>query len=168
MELSEANDVITQALRLLPGVLDKPEARVLLLAIGLQESRFKHRYQIVDGGGFGPARGYWQFERGSKLTRGGVWGVYLHRASSEPLRLLCRARDCQFDPAVIWSQLAQDDVLAAGVARLLLLTDPHPLPALGDVEGAWKCYALRTWRPGKPHRKTWNEFYARALEEVTG
>lgn len=159
-------DAVTPALILLPSHMDSPEARVMLLTIGLQESRFEHRYQLVDGGGKGPARGFWQFERGSRASRGGCWGVYLHRASSEPLRELCRSRDVSFDPAAIWGQIERDDVLAAGLARLLLWTDAKPLPALGDVQGAWDCYALRTWRPGKPHRRTWDGFYARAMDEV--
>lgn len=154
------------ALTLLPHHLDTRPARVLLMAIGLQESRFEHRYQIVKGGGKGPARGFWQFERGTRESKGGVLGVFLHRSSAELLRLLCRERDCNYDPLPIWERIESDDVLAAGLARLLLLTCPLPLPAIGDVEGAWTYYAKRTWLPGKPHRKTWDEFYANAMEYV--
>lgn len=151
---------INPALAMLPKHLDSKEARVMLLAIGLQESRFEHRAQIVNGGGKGPARGFWQFERG-----GGVTGVYKHRSSAELLRLLCRERDCNLDPRAIWAQLETDDVLAAGVARLLLLTDPKPLPKIGEVDAAWDYYE-RNWRPGKPHPQTWPALYARAVEEV--
>ena len=42
---------VHEALRLLPPAMDTKEARVLMYAIGLQESRFTHRAQIVDGGG---------------------------------------------------------------------------------------------------------------------
>jgi hypothetical protein len=157
---------INPALAMLPKNMDSPKARVMLLAIGLQESRFEHRAQIVAGGGKGPARGFWQFECGTRASRGGVWGVYLHNASTEQLRLLCRERDCNFDPRAIWSQIERDDVLAAGVARLLLWTDPGPLPEIGDEAGAWELYAERCWRPGKPHRKTWAECYRQAVEEV--
>ncbi len=139
--------------------MDSDEARVALLAIGLQESRFEARCQILKGGGRGPARGFWQFEKG------GVLGVHRHRASHEPLRLLCHERDVSFDVAPIWTALECDDVLAAGVARLLLYTDPKPLPKLGECEQAWGYYT-RNWRPGKPHRKTWNSLYAEALQEV--
>ena len=38
---------IEPALRLLPAALDTPEARVMLIAIGLQESRLVHRRQLV-------------------------------------------------------------------------------------------------------------------------
>lgn len=153
------------ALALLPQNLDTRPARVLLLAIGLQESRFEHRYQIVKGGGKGPARGFWQFERGTRESRGGVWGVYLHRSSAELLRLLCRDRDCNYDPTPIWERIETDDVLAAGVARLMLLTNPKPLPAPTDAQAGWDYYAS-TWRPGKPHRKTWDALHANALEYV--
>lgn len=153
---------VNPALAALPKHLDSDKARVMLLAIGLQESRFEFRRQLGDG----PARGFWQFEQGTRATRGGVWGVFLHSQSTELLRLFCRERDCAFDPLSIWYRLEQDDILAAGVARLLLWTDPKPLPAIGDVDGAWTLYAQRTWRPGKPHRKTWNSFYSRAVEEV--
>ena len=56
--------------------------------------------------------------------------------------------------------------VAAGFARLLLWTDPRPLPAIGDVKAAWQYY-LRNWRPGKPHEKTWAPLYAEAMEEVS-
>lgn len=66
-------------------------------------------------------------------------------------------------------------MLAAGLARLLLYTDPARLPGLGDEEGAWQLY-LRTWRPGAFTRGTaakraelrqkWAKHYAQALEVV--
>jgi len=128
----------------------------MLLAIGLQESRFEYRRQL----GNGPARGLFQFELG-----GGVTGVYKHRATHELLRLLCHDRDCNFDPRAIWSALEDDDVLASGLARLLLWTDPKPLPALGESDAAWDYYE-RNWRPGKPKRRTWRSFYEAAMQEV--
>ena len=156
-----AETAIKPAFALLPKHLGSKEAMCMLLAIGLQESRLEYRRQL----GNGPARGLPQFECGSRESRGGVWGVYLHRASHELLRLICRDRDCNFDPRAIWARMEDDDVLAFGVARLLLLTDPHPLPALVEEEKAWDCY-LRTWRPGRPHPETWGGFYRLAMEEV--
>lgn len=141
--------------------LDSPPARIQLLASGLQESGLELRRQLGDG----PARGLWQFEKGTEASRGGVWGVYLHRATHDPLRLLCRDRDCEFAPRAIWAQLEHDDVLAAGVARLLLWTDPKPLPPVGAVDDAWEYY-LRTWHPGKPRRRTWDTYYRLAVDEV--
>lgn len=146
------DDAILPALGLL-GLKDTTEARVMLLAIGLQESRFEYRRQIG-----GPARGFWQFERG-----GGVVGVLTHSVSKQRASVLCAARGISATPSAVYDALEHDDVLAAGFARLLLLTDPNPLPGVGDVDGAWTYY-LRNWRPGKPHPKTWPALYARAVE----
>jgi hypothetical protein len=151
---------IEPALTLLPAKMDTPAARVMLLAIGLQESRFLHRRQIG-----GPARGFWQFEKGTRATRGGVWGVCLHEASKSHLAALCNARSVAFQPDAIYAALEYDDMLAAGVARLLLWTDPNALPVTGDPDGAWALY-LRTWRPGKPHPHTWAALHAQAVAGV--
>ncbi|MFY1881496.1 hypothetical protein ACOTCJ_18150 [Achromobacter xylosoxidans] len=161
MELKKIiSDGIGPALAVLPAGMDTSAARVMLLAIGLQESRFLHRRQIV-----GPARGFWQFEKGTRASRGGVWGVFLHAASKAHLVALCRARSVACDPDAIYSALEYDDVLAAGVARLLLWTDPKALPAVGDAGAGWSLY-LRTWRPGKPHPHTWPDLYRQAAAEV--
>lgn len=155
-----AMPAIDAGLALLPGAMDTPAARVMLLAIGLQESRFTHRAQVVNGGGKGPARGLWQFERG-----GGCAGVVRHNASRYWAASVCKARGVAFDPLAIWRALETDDVLAAAAARLLLFTDPKRLPAVGDSQGAWDLY-IRVWRPGKPHRHTWNGLYDEAATLV--
>lgn len=152
---------IAPALALLPRHLDTKPARVMLLASGLQESRFEFRAQL----GGGPARSFWQAEEGTKSSRGGVTGVFLHSASHELLRALCRDRDCEFTPRSIWERIEHDDVLAAGVARLLLWTDSKPLPAVGEREAAWDYY-LRVWKPGKPKRRSWRAYYERAVDEI--
>jgi len=144
---------IGPALKLLPARMDTPLARLMLLAIGLQESRLTNRFQIVSGGGKGPARGLWQFERG-----GGVRGVLEHPATKASAGAVCLARQVQPVASVVWGELETDDVLAAAFARLLLFSDPRPLPAAVDVTGAWDLYA-RTWRPGKPHPETWPAFH---------
>lgn len=155
---------INCALCALPDRMDTPEARVMLIAIGLQESRFQHRRQLVGSPPrpTGPATGFWQFERG-----GGIVGVLQHGASRDHARTLCAARGVEPVSQSVWQALQHDDVLAAGFARLLLWTDPFSLPKLGDVNGAWDLY-IRTWRPGKPHRSTWGAFYAQALGLVNG
>lgn len=157
--------IATPALALLPAYMDSVPARVMLTAICLQESGLRVRYQEIGGGNKGPARGLPQFERGHMSKGGGVWGVYRHRASMEGVRLLCRERDCAFEPWSIWAQLEHDDILAVGLARLLLWTDVHPLPELNDMDDAW-AYYLRTWNPGKPHRERWTGNYTQALEAV--
>ncbi|CUI38011.1 Uncharacterised protein [Achromobacter xylosoxidans] len=92
-----------------------------------------------------------------------MWGVFLHAASKNHLAALCKARSVVCDPDAIYAALEYDDVLAAGVARLLLLwTDPKALPTIGDADAGWALY-LRTWRPGKPHLKAWPPLYAQAM-----
>lgn len=155
---------IDEALALLPPSLDSDKARVMLLAIGLQESQFEHRFQIMQGrpGVKGAARGFWQFERA-----GGAAGVLRHSASRYWMHLVCKARSVEPKPMSLWLAIENDDVLAAAAARLLLFTDPKRLPELGDAEGAWALY-LRTWRPGavkRDHdnlRAKWSRNYRQA------
>lgn len=161
MTIFEGIAAIDQAMVILPHGMDTPQARVMLLSIGLQESEFTHRRQM----GNGPARGFWQFERGTRQTRGGVWGVYLHDASRFWLDRLCASRGVQFLPDSIYEALETDDVLAAGVARLMLFTDPLRLPLIDDADGAWGLY-LRTWRPGKPRPATWPANHKRARQSL--
>lgn len=155
---------VSKALFSLPAAMTTPQARVMLFAIGLQESRFEHRRQLIKRSGAlvpaGPAKGYWQFERG-----GGCRGVVEHAASRYWMHHICQARRIEFTAAAIWNALEMDDVTAAAAARLLLFTDPKRLPDVGDEDGAWSLY-IRTWRPGKPHRDTWGKLYAEAVEAV--
>ena len=153
---------VSKALFLLPQAMTSPEARVALYAIGLQESRFQYRRQMIKKGGellpLGPAKSFWQGE----LTGGMCSGVKNHPASRYWAHHLCQARGCEFTARAMWNAIETDDVLAAGLARLLLFTDPRRLPAVGDEKGAWLLY-LRTWRPGKPHPATWPDLYAEAM-----
>ena len=156
MTLSEIRErAIAPALALLPARMNSEQAVVQMLAIGLQESRFERRRQVG-----GPAVGFWQFEQG-----GGVRGALRHSASRESALAVCRARNVIATESAVYAAIEHDDVLAAAFARLLLWTDPKPLPAIGDEQGAWDLY-LRVWRPGKPHRHTWSALYELALEEV--
>lgn len=160
--LNAVLDTIDGALALLPSAMSSPEARVGMYAIGLQESRLKHRRQLVGNPPkpTGPAKGLWQFERG-----GGCKGVVTHPASRYWMHRVCTRQGVPFNATALWNQLEHDDGLAAVAARLLLFTDPRKLPALGDAKGMWNLY-IRTWRPGKPKRKTWGAFYAQALRLV--
>lgn len=148
---------VQPALDLLPRRMDSARARVLLLAIGLQESRLLHRRQLVGRQPIGPAAGLWQFERG-----GGCAGVLAHHYSADLMRWVCRARGVAPTVPALWTVMQRDDVLAAGAARLLLYTDPAPLPDVSDAAGAW-AYYLRVWRPGQPHPDTWGTMHAQAL-----
>lgn len=159
-----STQIITPAFRQLPAAMGSTEARVMLLAIGAQESRFQHRVQLPlrPGGKPGPARGFWQFERG-----GGVAGVLTHSASRLIAEQAISRRGIPNETRAVWSALADDDVLAAIFARLLLYTDPAPLPAIGDHAAAW-AYYLRNWRPGKPHPHTWRALYDSAVTTCRG
>jgi hypothetical protein len=150
---------IGDALALLPAQMDSPQAHVMLHAIGLQESRFTARRQLVGSPPrpVGPAKGFWQFER-----MGGCAGVVRHPASRYWMAQVCQARGAAFNATAIWHAIEHDDVLAAAAARLLLFTDPRRLPEVGDANSAWNLY-IRTWRPGKPHRQTWDALYKQAV-----
>lgn len=150
--------ILDAALAGLPPNMDTPQARVQLIAIGLQESRLIHRAQIVKGkpGAKGPARGLWQFEKG-----GGVRGVLRHKASAPYLPYVADEEEA------LWLALEADDVLACRLARLLLWTDPRPLPKRGDAAAGWNYY-IRNWRPGKPHPGTWGAFWREAEAMVYG
>lgn len=154
------DQAIDPALRLLPVEMSSDRARVMLLAIGLQESRFEYRRQVK-----GPARGFWQFECGTQASRGGVWGVCLHPLTSLHANVLCASRGVKFNAVYIYAALENDDILAAGIARLMLWTDPAMLPT--QQQAAWELY-LRTWRPGKPYPQTWPGLFARATEAMVG
>ncbi len=157
------HEAIGPALKLLPARMDSPEARVMLLAIGLQESRFMYRYQKLMGKPYqkGPARGFWQFERG-----GGVVGVMTHEATKAHAERICGLQKVPFDSVLVHARLETDDVLAAAFARLLLWADRKALPKLdASHDEAWDCY-IRGWRPGKPHRSSWDAFHVQALSQV--
>ncbi|QDX22546.1 hypothetical protein FP568_15645 [Pandoraea pnomenusa] len=155
------SSVINPALDLLPWSMTSDRARVMLLAIGLQESHLMYRRQMPTG----PARGLWQCEQGTRASRGGIWGLYLFPSTSDALIALCAARGVSHDPIEIYNRLQSDDVLAAGCARLLLFTDPKPLPDVGDVQGSWSLYS-RVWRPGKPRPAEWPGNHALAQEAI--
>ena len=170
MDLREVRrSIIEPALLLLPAKMESPQAVVMLLAIGLHESRFEYRRQM----GNGPAKSFWQAEQGGGM----VTGLLRYRVQDirDLATGLCAVRGVAPAALEVWNAIERDDVLAAGLARLLLYTDPARLPALGDEAGAWELY-LRTWRPGAytrgdaakraALRKKWSANYAAALEVV--
>lgn len=140
---------------LLPGKFDSQQARVLVLAIMIQESGLRTRQQ--DGG---PARGLAQFEQA-----GGIRGVLEHPASRPYARAVCGLRAVAPVSSDVYAAFLSDDLLACAFSRLLLWTDAAPLPAMGDAEGAW-AYYVNNWRPGKPRPSDWPANYAAALEAV--
>ena len=63
--------------------------------------------------------------------------------------------------------LEHNDILACGIARLLLWTLPGKLPGPDEAEKGWQQY-LAAWRPGKPHQATWAANFAEAVKAVQG
>lgn len=140
---------------LLPGRFDSPEATVMLLATGLQESEFKYRAQIG-----GPARGFWEFEQS-----GAVKGVLNHPMTRLYARSVCLHRAVGASESDVYRALGHDDMLACAFARLLLWTDTAPLPGIGQSDNAWRYYE-RNWRPGKPRPDAWAGNYRKAVDAV--
>lgn len=159
---NEAQGLIFEAFELLPEKMRSDNARAMITAICLQESGLAARRQH----GNGPARGLPQFER-----TGGVRGVLRHAASREAARELCAARRVPAAEMDVWQAMEFDDVLSMGMARLLLWTDPHALPAVVEAheQAGWDYY-YRNWRPGKPHRERWGDNWALgcAAVRITG
>lgn len=150
--------VFPAAYALLPERMATPQASALLLAIALQESGCCKRRQMG-----GPARSFWQFEVG------GIRGILAHKSSKPHLAsaLAALAYPVTDDATVPYVAIEHNDILAAVCARLLLWTDPQPLPSRDAAESGWQTYA-RCWRPGKPKRDTWNAHYQHAWDLVAG
>lgn len=146
---------IRQGLALLPPQMGTRPTRIMLIAINGQENPRRLEQQVG-----GPARGDYQFEKG-----GGVKGVMTHAASKDHCKTVCKARGVQFDADAIYEAIGTDPILAAALARLLLWTDPKPMPAAGDEKGGWALYE-RVWRPGKPHPDRWAANYAKGMKEA--
>ncbi|MEK9809114.1 MAG: hypothetical protein VW362_01605 [Candidatus Nanopelagicales bacterium] len=154
-------DVIPPAMALLPSAMDTQEARAMLIAIALQESRLLYRKQIG-----GPARGFHQFETG------GVRAVLRHTATAAHAQdVLTTLGYATPDPLVfadvsgLHTAFTTDDLLDCAFARLLLYADARPMPPANAYDLSWDIY-LFGWRPGKPHRQTWNAFYDQAWAVV--
>lgn len=142
---------IRPAMGLLPAKMRGMESDRLLMAIALQESDVKYRRQS----GNGPARGYWQFEKG------GVLGVLNHPATSAHAREVCAAMDYAPYPQIVLYAMENNDMLAAAFARLNLWWLPSPI-ATTEEKGLEQY--LEAWRPGKPHPEKWPDNWRCAVE----
>lgn len=149
-------EAINPALAMLPEKMASKEARVMLLAIGQQESEFMTRVQH----GNGPAHSYWQMERG-----GGVLGVLNFPGTKFLAAEVCEKRGVGANSMDVWKAMTEDDVLGAAFARLLLYTDVLQMPSVNDAAGGWALYN-RVWKPGKPRPETWADNHARARAQV--
>jgi hypothetical protein len=130
----------------------------MLLAIAGQEGGWAYRVQM----GNGPAHSFWQMERG-----GGITGLLHHPRTQATVAAMCAKERVQAEANAVWAFMATQagDKFSAAMARLLLYTDPQPLPSVTDEEGSW-LYYQRNWRPGKPDRSRWSDCFAQALAVV--
>lgn len=139
------------------SLISKP-AKALMMAIAGQESAWTDRIQIPGG----QARGFWQCE-----LEGAVDGVMLNDGMNAILAKVGALYSIDVDMAsTVFEAIAWHDPLAYTVARLALWMDPQPLPAVGDLDGAWATY-LRVWRPGKPDPTRWATVYPQAIAVVS-
>ncbi len=148
---------VPAAYALLPTPMQSPEATAMLLATGLQESRFLLRRQL----GGGPARGFWQFEMA------GVLGIQQHKAMSVHLyRALEQLCYTEYNVSSSLTIVEHNDTLACVFARLLLWILPAALPPRTDPAEGWRQY-ISAWRPGNPKPETWDAYYMQAWELVS-
>lgn len=155
--------VIPAAFSLLPERMHGPRATAMLLAIALQESGLEHRRQLPRkaGGKPGPARGLWQAE-----PTGGCILVLSHPATAKHLAPVLTALRYPPSRTALYEALEHNDVLACVLARLLLWTDPAPLPGPHDYDMGWTIYN-RQWRPGQARPEKWRGCYGVAFDLVT-
>lgn len=145
--------ILPAAYELLPPAMESQAATGLMLAIGLQESRFEHRRQIK-----GPAKSAFQFERD-----GGVRGVMEHPSTAAIIRDVFTKLRYPTDLSVskAYDAIEHNDILASCFARCLLWTDARPLPFVHEPQVGWQIYTS-VWKPGRPHPDTWSANYAAA------
>lgn len=146
--------IIPAAYSLLPEQMRSDKATAMILTICLQESGAKARRQVR-----GPARSLWMFEVA------GVHGVLTHRASKGPISAVVASLHYSLVATGLQKAAEHNDILACALARCLLWTDPESLPGRDGVEAAWAIY-LRTWQPGRPHRRAWTANFAAAWQAV--
>jgi len=140
-------------------------ADILVMTIAGQESRWEHRRQIGIGQYYPQsvgARGYWQFES----TWGGPVALndVIQKAPAQ-LAVVCKMLEIPTDELALYEACAWNDMLACALARLNLWIHPAPLPAVGAKEAAWQYY-IAQWKPGAPHRHTWDGYYDQAVAAV--
>lgn len=152
--LAQAVDI---ALGYLPDKMVSDQARVQVLGDGLYESGFRTRIQAPNG----PAHGLWQFQ--INAIRLVMWNA----ATSAACAALCEACGVKFGPTAIYFAIADGahDVLAAGLARLIVWADPQPLPAIGNAPAAADCHQ-RCYRPGAWDESRYIALYPQAVEAV--
>ena len=121
------------------------------MAIAIQETNIAARAQIG-----GPARGYWQFESA------GVEAVLKQTPSLAQAVL----DTCDIPLTSAAAAIEYNDPVACAFARLMLWSDPAPLPPVANVAGCYDYY-LKNWRPGKPDESRWPAAFETAISTVS-
>ena len=155
MSFTAFGPIYKATVALLPPRLDSPEAKAMMIAIAMQESRWDERRQIG-----GPARGFFQFEFN------GVKGVLNHKSAGPFIKHVLDRLDYDHKPETSYVAIEHNDPLAFAYARCLLWTLPGLLPGRGEVDEGWEQY-IEAWRPGKPRRSTWDKFFNDAWNIVS-
>jgi hypothetical protein len=145
-------------LSLLPKVMDSAEARAMILSVALQETKLLARRQYEHG----PARGFCQWEPGAHAA---IAEVFLNRASGMKAVGFCEALTIVPSVSTVYEAVEYSDILCAGFARLLLWASPKPLPGPNDPQAGWDLY-YGQWRPGRPHRDSWEWCFSTAWATV--
>lgn len=157
--------IFPAAFSLLPPGMDSAQARAMLLAIGLQESKLRHRAQLVGDAREWwesknpPAHGWFQFERPA------IGLLLKHAATKLLLERVLTDLEYPADDSILHQALRDNDLLAVCFARALLRTVPESLPVIGDVLESERQY-LWAWRPGKHDPERWKKSYALMLETM--
>ncbi len=151
-----AYDLIYDAAsQLWPAKMIQIESRALMLAVGLQTSRFEHRRQVQGAG-----RGFWGFDQS-----GAIHSVLQHPSTRGAIRYVLDK--LRYDDSSWTSYVAceSNDILAMSFARMLLWIVPGPLPVRGAHQAAW-IYYCNAFLPTAVNRETWNAFYDEAWSYV--
>lgn len=132
------------------------EEHTMLLAIAGVESAWSQRTQQP----VAYAHSFWQWERG------GVLGLMRDDETSKQVAVLCGMAGVPFQSTGIWNYMAKPeaDNFSAAMSRLLLWTDPSPLPKTMD-DGF--DYYVRNWRPGKPYEPRWAAVWSQAVAAIS-
>lgn len=145
---------VEPGLSLLPGYMTSDCAKIWLMTIAGQETNLQARAQKVAKGP-PPALGFWQFEQA------GVDAVL--RSQAKLAQGILETWDIPVSEA--HAALQYNDPVACAFARLLLWSDPAPLPLASDTAAGWNAY-LKTWRPGKPDAARWPSAHSVAMTAV--
>lgn len=148
--------IIVPAFSNLPSEMDSPEARLLVLATGAQETQYLTRQQDD-----GPARGLFQMQIND------IRDLMNNQMSGNHVWTLCGVLGVTYGSNAMFDALLTDDLFAAAMCRLNYWCIPRPLPAIGDVVGCYAYYELAQ-RPGKPSYSRWKQTaYPQALAAIT-